>query len=128
MGGTILWIVALCLSGAAMLLALGSTGLFSEAGGNIVATAAAIAVLALIVGPRWLRTSRALAAERLERARATERAELGGMLHDSVLQTLALIQDRSDDPTEVAALARRQERELRAWLLDQRLAADRPAR
>ena len=126
MGGTILWIVALCLSGAAMLLALGSTGLFSEAGGNIVATAAAIAVLALIVGPRWLRTSRALAAERLERARATERAELGGMLHDSVLQTLALIQDRSDDPTEVAALARRQERELRAWLLDQRLAAGPP--
>jgi signal transduction histidine kinase len=74
-------------------------------------------VLVLFIGPRWLRTSRALAAERLERARVTERAEVGGMLHDSVLQTLALIQDRADDPVEVAALARRQERELRDWLL-----------
>ena len=78
------------------------------------------------MGPRWLRTSRALAAERLERARATERADVGGMLHDSVLQTLALIQARADDPAEVVALSRRQERELRAWLLDKRLAAGPP--
>jgi len=38
-------------------------------------------------------------------------------LHDSVLQTLALIQKRAEDPREVAGLARRQERELRHWLL-----------
>ena len=37
-------------------------------------------------------------------------------LHDSVLQTLTLVQKRADDPREVAQLARRQERELRDWL------------
>jgi signal transduction histidine kinase len=127
LGRTVLWVLALGLAVSAALFVLGTTGLFGEAGSNVTATAAAIAVLALIVGPRWLRTSRALALERLKRARATERAELGGMVHDSVLQTLALIQDRADDPTEVVALARRQERELRTWLLDNRL-ADGPPR
>ena len=59
---------------------------------------------------------RGLAAERAERIRSQERAEVAAHLHDSVLQTLALMQQRVDDPREVAALARRQERELRAWL------------
>ena len=59
---------------------------------------------------------RGLAAERAERIRSQERAEVAAHLHDSVLQTLALVQKRADDPREVAALARRQERELRAWL------------
>ena len=118
--------LSLGLVGTAIALALGSTGLFDQAGDKIAATAAAIALIALVIGPRWLRTSSALATERLERARATERAELGGMVHDSVLQTLALIQDRADDPTEVAALARRQERELRTWLLDNPLASGAP--
>ena len=54
--------------------------------------------------------------ERAARIRSQERAEVAAHLHDSVLQTLALVQKRADDPREVAALARRQERELRAWL------------
>jgi signal transduction histidine kinase len=37
-------------------------------------------------------------------------------VHDSVLQTLALIQRRADQPQQVVALARAQERELRSWL------------
>lgn len=36
-------------------------------------------------------------------------------LHDSVLQSLALIQ-RTDDPKKMVTLARAQERDLRAWL------------
>ena len=48
--------------------------------------------------------------------RSQERAELAAHLHDSVLQTLALMQRRAENPREVAGLARRQERELRAWL------------
>lgn len=58
----------------------------------------------------------ALAFERDERARAEERAAMASRIHDSVLQTLALIQRDKDDPPRVAALARRQERELRRTL------------
>lgn len=57
-----------------------------------------------------------LAAEQAERARSQERADTAAALHDSVLQTLALIQRRSHDPGEVSLLARRQERDLRDWL------------
>lgn len=57
-----------------------------------------------------------LTAEEAERARSQERADTAAALHDSVLQTLALIQRRSDDPAAVASLARRQERDLREWL------------
>ncbi len=58
----------------------------------------------------------ALIAERTERARAEERSQMAARIHDSVLQTLALIQREGDDTRRVRQLARRQERELRAWL------------
>jgi signal transduction histidine kinase len=70
----------------------------------------------MLFGPWWLRMAQALTAERTARIRAQERAEVAAHLHDSVLQTLALIQRRADDPAEVAQLARLQERDLRAWL------------
>jgi signal transduction histidine kinase len=105
----------LALAGAVWLLS--RSGLFHQAGSTIAATAVALVVLVLVVGPRWLRTSRALGAERTDRARAQERAELADHLHDSVLQTLALIQRRAGDAAAVSAIARRQERELREWLL-----------
>jgi signal transduction histidine kinase len=73
-------------------------------------------VLGVIFGPWIVRLARSLTEERAERIRSQERAEISAHLHDSVLQTLALVQQRSDDPQAVAALARRQERELRAWL------------
>lgn len=66
-------------------------------------------------GPWVRRLLTDLSAERSERIRQEERAEVAAHLHDSVLQTLALIQ-RSDDPQRMAMLARHQESELRDWL------------
>jgi signal transduction histidine kinase len=81
--------------------------------------AAALAVLAggaRAIAPWVLRVNRELIAERSGRAREAERAEIAAHLHDSVLQTLAAIQQRSEPGSEVARLARGQERELREWL------------
>lgn len=85
----------------------------------ITVIAAALAVLAgvaLAIAPWLLRINRELIAERSGRAREAERAEIAAHLHDSVLQTLAAIQQRSEPGSEVARLARGQERELREWL------------
>jgi signal transduction histidine kinase/phage shock protein PspC (stress-responsive transcriptional regulator) len=80
-----------------------------------LAVAAVLIGLAVVAGPWVWRLVREAADERRERIRQEERAEMAAHLHDSVLQTLALIQ-RSDDADEAAALARVQERELRTWL------------
>lgn len=77
-----------------------------------------VAALAFLVGPRFVRLGRSLNFERSARIREQERAELAAHLHDSVLQTLALIQKRAGDAGAVATLARRQERELRRWLFE----------
>jgi signal transduction histidine kinase/phage shock protein PspC (stress-responsive transcriptional regulator) len=112
--------VALVL-GAGLLFLVANDAL--SAARDVALTAFAVAIaLALILAPLWWRLVRNLTAERRERIRTQERAELAAHLHDSVLQTLALVQHRAEDPRAVASLARRQERELRAWL------AGRPAR
>lgn len=74
--------------------------------------------LALVVGPWVVRLVDDLGAERAERVRTQERADMAAHLHDSVLQTLALIQKNSQDATTVARLARSQERDLRQWLFE----------
>jgi len=87
---------------------------------TLLAPGAALVALLLVVGPWAWRLSRERDAERAERIRTQERAELAARVHDSVLQTLALIQRGPDDPRRVSTLARRQERELRAWLYPER--------
>ncbi len=79
-----------------------------------------IAGTVVLLGPWWLRLARDLVSERQARIRAEERADMAARVHDSVLQTLALIQRSADQPGEVAKLARAQERELRSWLFEGR--------
>jgi signal transduction histidine kinase len=92
-------------------------GVQRNLGEAIGVVAIIVAMLGLLTVPWFVRLGHSLTLERSARIREQERAELAAHLHDSVLQTLALIQKRADDPREVAGLARRQERELRSWLL-----------
>jgi signal transduction histidine kinase/phage shock protein PspC (stress-responsive transcriptional regulator) len=80
-----------------------------------LAVATVLVGFAVIAGPGIWQLVRQASDERRERIRQEERAEMAAHLHDSVLQTLALIQ-RTEDPNEMVALARGQERELRTWL------------
>jgi signal transduction histidine kinase len=77
-----------------------------------------IAAIVVIFGPWWLSLLRDLMSERQARALAEERAQMAAHVHDSVLQTLALIQRSANDPQHVVRLARAQERELRSWLFE----------
>lgn len=104
-------------------LILGGLVVFAVAAGPLtlavpvlVAGLLGILGLALVVGPWVLRLIDDLSAERTERVRTEERADMAAHLHDSVLQTLALIQNNAHDSTTVARLARSQERDLRQWL------------
>ncbi|SDD78957.1 ATP-binding protein [Auraticoccus monumenti] len=76
----------------------------------------AVAGVVVAAAPWLYRSRRALYEAREQRVRADARADMAAHLHDSVLQTLALIQRQSEDPRAVQTLARRQERELRSWL------------
>ena len=108
-GGLLLVVLALVLYA----LRGGSLSLARDA---VTAALLAVAGLALVVGPWVWRLASDLTEERTERVRTQERADVAAHLHDSVLQTLALIQRSADDPTTVSRLARGQERDLRAWL------------
>jgi signal transduction histidine kinase len=118
------WLVARI--GVGVLIAAGGIALLVEGhttvaalrpvGGAVLVVAASV----IIFGPWWLSLVRDLIAERQARALAEERAQMAAHVHDSVLQTLALIQRSSDDPQNVVRLARAQERELRAWLFEGR--------
>jgi signal transduction histidine kinase len=89
---------------------------FSQVQFALAAVLATLVGVAVLTVPWWLRLVRDLGDERRARIRTEERAEIAAHLHDSVLQTLALIQKQPEASREVLRLARGQERELRSWL------------
>jgi signal transduction histidine kinase len=113
--------IALGIIGVVLLLA--TTGQLANARNGFTATLVILVGVALATAPVWRRLLDERAAERAARIRSEERAELAAHLHDSVLQTLALIQRHADSPHVVGRLARSQERELRTWLYDPTVAS-----
>jgi signal transduction histidine kinase len=110
--------VVVVAAGAAVLLAGGGPSV------PFLAPGAILGALLLIVGPWLWSLAVERDAERTARIRTEERAEVAARVHDSVLQTLALIQKHADESRSVASLARRQERELRDWLYGDGAGAD----
>jgi signal transduction histidine kinase/phage shock protein PspC (stress-responsive transcriptional regulator) len=116
--------IGLILVGTAVTVFLVQNGKLSMAGDVLVSLLLATIGIGVITGPWVHRLTRDLSAERSERIRTQERADMAAHLHDSVLQTLALIQKQANDPRAVMRLARSQERDLRTWLYDEADQAD----
>lgn len=110
-------IVGVALMAFGIVVVLASLDSFQALGPVAVAVLITAAGFMLLFGPWMLGLFDDLTKERRARIRSEERADLAAHLHDSVLQTLALIQ-RSDDPQRMTTLARAQERDLRAWLFE----------
>lgn len=109
-------VVGLALVGVAFALVLASQIGVAQLPVVLLMVALAVAGVVVAAAPWLYRGRRALNEAREQRVRADARADMAAHLHDSVLQTLALIQRQSEDPRAVQSLARRQERELRSWL------------
>ncbi len=109
-------VAGVVLAGAGSVLVLSRGG----AHASLLAPGAVAGSLLLIGGPWLWRLALDRDVERAARIRVEERAEVAARVHDSVLQTLALIQRHAGEPRKVAAFARRQERELRSWLYGDR--------
>jgi signal transduction histidine kinase len=114
-GSTVRIVAGGVLMTAGLGLYLQSINAVGLVGGVLLAVVVTVAGVILVFGPWIWRLVNQLGDERRERIRLDERAEVAAHLHDSVLQTLALMQ-RTDDPRRMAMLARQQERELRGWL------------
>lgn len=109
-------VMGLVALGLAIFLVVGALDGLSEFGKTVTLLGLAVGGLALVVLPWILRVRAALAQARDDKLLADARADMAAHLHDSVLQTLALIQRQAKDPRAVVSIARRQERELRQWL------------
>ncbi|NNN00780.1 MAG: PspC domain-containing protein [Acidimicrobiaceae bacterium] len=93
-------------------------GVWGAAVPALIGSIVLIGGVSILLAPWWLQTVRDLTNERRERVRIEERATMVAHIHDSVLQTLTLIERAAANETDVIRLARAQERELRQWLFD----------
>ena len=112
-----LWVRSLA---SAVLIVAGAATLLGRPSAVNAVLGVGVVVLAIgmLVAPRVVGLWSDLMRERATRVREEQRAEIAAHLHDSVLQTLALIQNRAGASSEVARIARAQERELRDWLFE----------
>jgi signal transduction histidine kinase len=108
-------VVGLVLTGAGLVV-LAAEGNLRSVPRSAAALGVALVGVAVVLGPYAGRLLADLRSAEREQIRTEERAEIAAQLHDSVLQTLALMQRSSNDPRRMVLLARRQERELRLWL------------
>lgn len=115
-GGWARLAAGLALVVAGVLVMVSGSGSWEQTWLALLSSVAVLGGVALVLLPWGLKFWRDLETERAGRVRATERAEIAAHLHDSVLQTLALIQRRAGNEHDVVRLARAQERELRGWL------------
>ena len=115
-GGWARLAAGLALVVAGVLVMVAGSGSWEQTWLALLASVAVLGGVVLVLLPWALKFWRDLEAEREGRVRETERAEIAAHLHDSVLQTLALIQRRAGNEHDVVRLARAQERELRGWL------------
>jgi signal transduction histidine kinase/phage shock protein PspC (stress-responsive transcriptional regulator) len=115
-GGWARLAAGLALVVAGVLVMVSGSGSWQQTWLALLASVAVLGGVALVLLPWGLKFWRDLETERAGRVRETERAEIAAHLHDSVLQTLALIQRRAGNEHDVVRLARAQERELRGWL------------
>lgn len=109
-------VIGLALVGAAFGMVVAQQNQLRQLPEVLAMTLLALAGAAIVAAPWLYRSRTALNEARAAKVRADARADMAAHLHDSVLQTLALIQRQADDPRQVQRLARRQERELRTWL------------
>lgn len=93
-------------------------GVWGAAVPAVVGAAVLMGGLLILLAPWWLENVRDLTKERRARVRMEERTALIAHVHDSVLQTLTLIERAAGNEADVVRLARAQERELRRWLFD----------
>jgi signal transduction histidine kinase len=117
-GGWARLAAGLALVVAGVLVMVSGSGSWEQTWLALLASGAVLGGVVVVLLPWALKFWRDLEVERAGRIRETERAEIAAHLHDSVLQTLALIQRRAANEHDVVRLARAQERELRGWLFE----------